>query len=772
MSAYSGYSSLVDLRPDEKGGDRIAVVRDGEVAYLPARRVNLGVAESGSSGNCRYVKRSANGDLYVTGPALDDQIVHSSDGGHTWTSSTMQLNAGKWIWMAAFSILRDDTFMMLLMPSNWTVNSEAAIARSKDLGKTWSIQAMAADLSPYKCVQGGNADILELADGTLLATVDLCHGEDFDGLPVEQRGLFEHVFRSFDGGRTWPEKSCITIYAAETHLLELPSGKLLACIRKQRWHRLPGDPASVVELAKRYGWTPAASGGLMEGSEGTNRIKNMFVSESCDGGYTWVNEQQVTPQMKCSGDFTYLEDGTLVLQYLHRYDGPIAREGIRARVSYDQGGTWEPEEYVLSDGAGRYPSGIDMPDGSMITICPYAGQLQAVHWRPPPRGGPAPAYSAVPAAKSAAAAAAPCSLEETEISVITDGTTTALSAARVNLLPPPPGVRHAPIWYGCNSAILQRGDNGELFCMGNVAGPCVLSSADNGRSWDRADLDIEGWGSLVGFRIPADDSFLVMYEPVGGGHRCLRTARSTDRGKTWNVTAAKLDMGAFTQVAGKDNNMLELPDGALLAALQLWGGQDDAGKEAPAAQAEGLAYVLRSTDGGRTWGERASICGLPGKARLVRLKSGKLLACVYKLKPGEASRLFIAESEDAGLTWTNEREVAADLQPGGGSLTQLADGTVLLQFLYDAAPGVNPNTTWYNVEGLRAVVSHDEGRTWEKQVYVIGRQPPPGASPSGEGAYLGDSVELPGGRILTACVNHAGSGMRFQGIIWQPVREK
>ena len=84
-----------------------------------------------------------------------------------------------------------------------------------------------------------------------------------------------------------------------------------------------------------------------------------------------------------------------------------------------------------------------------------------------------------------------------------------------------------------------------------------------------------------------------------------------------------------------------------------------------------------------------------------------------------------------------------------GSLTALGDGAVLLQFLYNAASTKNPHLDWYRTEGLRAIISHDEGKTWENQVYVIGRQVPPGQRPSGGGAYLGDSLPLADGKLLT-----------------------
>jgi hypothetical protein len=300
----------------------------------------------------------------------------------------------------------------------------------------------------------------------------------------------------------------------------------------------------------------------------------------------------------------------------------------------------------------------------------------------------------------------------------------------------------------------------------------MMVSEDEGRTWQRRDLDIQGWGALVGFRILRNGDFLIVYEPVGGSYRGLYTARSKDQGHTWSVTMADLDLAPFTRVRGKGNNVIELADGTLVMAVQLWGGRDASGAKVtpdlvPSWGEMGLACTLRSVDGGATWRQRASIGGLTGLARLVSLDSGKILACVYELR---SKHLMLAESDDGGMSWLNPRPVATEHNPGGemGSLTAFGDGAVLLQFLYNQAPSKNPHLDWYRTEGLRAMISHDEGRTWEKQVYVIGHQVPPGREPRGGGAYLGDSVQLKDGRLLTTCVNFVGPGFRFQAVMWRP----
>ncbi len=114
----------------------------------------------------------------------------------------------------------------------------------------------------------------------------------------------------------------------------------------------------------------------------------MFVSESIDAGRTWGNEGRVSGYEQCSGELTLLADGsTLVLTYDSRYHDRFARAGVRAKVSYDLGATWEPEEYILGEGE-NYPGGISTADGGLITSCPYQhmGPIQAVHWRPHPAG--------------------------------------------------------------------------------------------------------------------------------------------------------------------------------------------------------------------------------------------------------------------------------------------------------------------------------------------------------------------------------------------------
>ena len=172
----------------------------------------------------------------------------------------------------------------------------------------------------------------------------------------------------------------ITKYGGEAHLLELPGGKLLQCVRKQRWHRLPGDPVKPIDLKLRHGYRTQfdSEERKSENGEGTNRVKNMFLSESSDGGRTWTGERQVSSFLQCSGDMALLPDGTLVLEFLHRYPDDVANTGIRDWVSDDTGKTWREETYILSQG-NSIDSGSCYPERDADQhLCHLVGRSHAV----------------------------------------------------------------------------------------------------------------------------------------------------------------------------------------------------------------------------------------------------------------------------------------------------------------------------------------------------------------------------------------------------------
>ena len=176
-------AGFVDLSPDGNG-DRIAVVKNGKVAYLPAKRSNIG---SGGGGACCYIRRATNGDLYVTGPWKD--FFRSTDGGLNWTNLSVNIEGRRKPYISAFTILNDDTFLVSFTP-------DKLMARSTDYGKTWESYKLNPDISPCKHMFAWNGDMIQLDDGTILQTIDTrvgmdeVHYDDGKELPHQFRGSF------------------------------------------------------------------------------------------------------------------------------------------------------------------------------------------------------------------------------------------------------------------------------------------------------------------------------------------------------------------------------------------------------------------------------------------------------------------------------------------------------------------------------------------------------------------------------------------------------
>ena len=349
--------------------DPIEILNDqGEkLGQLPAERSFIPFDEGPRCDARLGVTRA--GHIYV---AMWNQLRWSTDGGRTWQGRSLPLLAG------GFGILRDDTFVVFGgFLQNWTI-------RSTDYGQTWS-DKITLDRSPFTTGGGGWTQICHPPHGPALMTVTLRYGDgakDHDGkpLPPEKLGVFDYVFRSTDSGKTWGDKSLIVRDSAESSVIVLHSGKMLAGIRKQRHpvRLLPGD--DIEQLKAMGGWR-----------NGKPYIKHGFLADSTDGGYTWINERlgPNTPDMKdglCPSDFVQLPDGRVVWIYTHRY-GPDT--GVMARTSTDDGATWSPQRYRVRlakvPGNSTYPTNAVLEDGTILTVCGknHGNRAMAIRWRLP-----------------------------------------------------------------------------------------------------------------------------------------------------------------------------------------------------------------------------------------------------------------------------------------------------------------------------------------------------------------------------------------------------
>jgi hypothetical protein len=209
------------------------------------------------------------------------------------------------------------------------------VMRSDDRGKTWGEPARAPVSAPHGPIR--------LADGDLLYV-----GKLF-GTWAEMRAGRIAAARSGDGGKTWKVVGRVPVAPRtdpsnyhEPHVVELPSGRLVAAIRLQD---APGKPL--------------AAAGIPDFT--------VMQSESSDGGKTW----SIPRWLGFKGSPPHLlrhSSGALVLTYGYR-DKPY---GQRVAISRDEGRTWQADWILRGDGPDGdlgYPSTVELADGSLFTVC-------------------------------------------------------------------------------------------------------------------------------------------------------------------------------------------------------------------------------------------------------------------------------------------------------------------------------------------------------------------------------------------------------------------
>ena len=135
---------------------------------------------------------------------------------------------------------------------------------------------------------------------------------------------------------------------------------------------------------------------------------------------------------------------------------------------------------------------------------------------------------------------------------------------------------------------------------------------------------------------------------------------------------------------------------------------------------------------------------------MVALPSGRLLAVIRYQRPKLPNdppelnertgappgsfpykHVFVAHSEDQGMTWTRPRQLTSVFGQCFGAAVGLANGSAI---------AVHDHRYPRNMGSGRAVVSRDGGETWENEVYYLAH---------GDAAGYAASLSLDGEEMLT-----------------------
>ncbi len=315
----------------------------------------------------------------------------------------------------------------------------------------------------------------------------------------------------------------------------------------------------------------------------------------------------------------------------------------------------------------------------------------------------------------------------------------------------------------------------------------LCKSTDGGRSWTSRPIKLPP-DMKLGFRwkVLHDGTFISVGCAIGNVVKEPATVwASKDEGVTWEKRA-KIAIDNLPLRSGNPyvqryvhRGLNRLRDDTLIWGIDV---RDD-----PFTKGTAL-YFFNSTDGGKTWQGPTLVCDRgASEGATVRLPSGRLFATIrigaaivhpsdpplllkYTQKVDAApfngrnrvKNLFVTDSDDNGKTWNTPRLLTTVFgQPFGYPAVQ-SDGTVVV--IHDTRYGPGP-------PGSRAMISRDEGKTWQDEVYYLD-------STTFTGSYTA-SVVLKDDTIVTiAGSSQAGNSWEavknhtdFFSIRWKPVKD-
>lgn len=290
------------------------------------------------------------------------------------------------------------------------------------------------------------------------------------------------------------------------------------------------------------------------------------------------------------------------------------------------------------------------------------------------------------------------------------------------LLPhcPKVGVQHVQVDVGPEDTIysLQRTN--------------LCKSTDGGRTWSARPISPpKGWtvAEMGRWKVLRDGTFICVAAKMGREHSPAVVLNSSDEARTWKKQA-EIPLEMKLPQSGKDyaarychRGLDRLQDDTLLWVIDV--------RDKPYTEGHGL-FCFRSADRGKTWQGPELMMDWGSEGATVLLPSGRVLATMrYQRLPhpsdgadlrkhmghhprtGELigfKNVFLIDSNDGGQTWSVPRLLTTVYGQTFGYPAVQSDGTVVVVHDTRYGPG-RP--------GARALISRDEGKTWDNEVYYL-----------------------------------------------------
>ncbi|MBI3922771.1 MAG: exo-alpha-sialidase [Armatimonadetes bacterium] len=309
---------------------------------------------------------------------------------------------------------------------------------------------------------------------------------------------------------------------------------------------------------------------------------------------------------------------------------------------------------------------------------------------------------------------------------------------------------------GGHFPVLIRLQNGELLCavrggFAHILGEGrldVIRSADEGQTWSspRTVVEVQGKDNRNPAMGQLADGTVVLaygrYDLQQRRWEGVWAIRSRDHGRSWDEPTL---VSPHSPEGGGSpyGKIVQVADGTALLSLY---SSDDL-RALPILH-DGIerAWVARSTDGGRTWGDASLIAEGFNEVGLAVVGGRHLLAALRRSPGPEYDSLWIATSDDGGRNWAAPRQITQQGEHPG-DLVLLRDGRLILTYGVRHDPderfvGYDCEDPTVHQMGVEALVSSDGGATWPT-ILVLDH-----TAPNYDCGYP-SSAELEDGRILT-----------------------